>query len=67
MVGVVDVGTEEIETAEDVAGRIRTALQYVSPERLYPCTDCGSCPGHGRQPAGRCVPWSKGRRSFGPS
>lgn len=44
MVGVIDVGTEDVETAETVAARIRTALQYVSPEHLYPCTDCGMVP-----------------------
>jgi len=44
MVGVIDVGTEEIETPETVAARIRTALPYVDPDRLYPCTDCGMIP-----------------------
>ncbi len=44
MVGVIDVGTEEVETPETVAARIRTALQYVAPEQLYPCTDCGLIP-----------------------
>jgi len=44
MLGVIDVGTEAIETTELVATRIRAALPYVSPERLYPCTDCGLVP-----------------------
>ena len=44
MVGVIDVGTEEIETPQTVASRIRTALQYVEPQHLYPCTDCGMIP-----------------------
>jgi 5-methyltetrahydropteroyltriglutamate--homocysteine methyltransferase len=44
MVGVIDVGTDEVETPETVAGRIRTALQYVTPDKLYPCTDCGMAP-----------------------
>ena len=44
MVGVIDVGTEEVETPETVATRIRTALQYVAPDHLYPCTDCGMVP-----------------------
>ena len=44
MVGVLDVGTEEVETPEMVAARIRTALQYVAPDHLYPCTDCGMVP-----------------------
>jgi 5-methyltetrahydropteroyltriglutamate--homocysteine methyltransferase len=42
--GAIDVGTEEIETAEVVAGRIRHALEYVPAERLMPCTDCGLVP-----------------------
>ncbi len=44
MVGVIDVGTEAIETPEQVAARIRTALEYVAPERLSPTTDCGLLP-----------------------
>ncbi len=44
LVGVIDVGTEEVETPETVAARIRRALPYVSPERLFPCTDCGLVP-----------------------
>jgi 5-methyltetrahydropteroyltriglutamate--homocysteine methyltransferase len=44
LLGVVDVGTEEVETPEVVAGRIRRALPYVAPERLKPCTDCGLVP-----------------------
>ena len=44
MVGVIDVGSEKVETQEVVADRIRTALQYVAPEHLYPCTDCGMIP-----------------------
>jgi 5-methyltetrahydropteroyltriglutamate--homocysteine methyltransferase len=44
LVGVVDVGTEEVESAETVAERIRAALGHVAPERLHPCTDCGLVP-----------------------
>ena len=44
MVGVIDVGKEEVETQEQVADRIRLALRYVAPERLYPTTDCGMIP-----------------------
>jgi 5-methyltetrahydropteroyltriglutamate--homocysteine methyltransferase len=44
MVGVIDVGTEEVETPEAVAARIRIAMQYVAPDKLYPCTDCGLAP-----------------------
>lgn len=44
MAGVIDVGTEEAETPEVVAERIRRVLPYVEPQRLYPCTDCGLVP-----------------------
>jgi 5-methyltetrahydropteroyltriglutamate--homocysteine methyltransferase len=44
MVGVIDCGTDEIETPDAVAQRIRAALEHVSPERLYPSTDCGLVP-----------------------
>ena len=44
MVGVIDVGTEEVETPATVADRIRAVLPYVAPDKLYPCTDCGMIP-----------------------
>jgi 5-methyltetrahydropteroyltriglutamate--homocysteine methyltransferase len=44
LVGVIDVGTEEIETPARVAERIRAALRYVEPQHLLPCTDCGMVP-----------------------
>jgi len=42
--GVIDVGTDAVETPECVAERIRAALAHVAPERLLPCTDCGMVP-----------------------
>jgi len=44
LLGVIDVGTEEVESPELVAARIRKALPYVEPGRLFPCTDCGMVP-----------------------
>ena len=44
MFGAIDVGTEEVETAGVVAGRLRQALEHVPAERLFPCTDCGLVP-----------------------
>ena len=41
MVGMIHVGIETIEAPEQIAARIRTALAYVEPQRLYPTTDCG--------------------------
>ena len=43
-VGVIDVGSDEVETAEIVAARIRRALEHVPAERLKPSTDCGLVP-----------------------
>lgn len=40
-VGAVDVKNYYIETPEDVAERIRAALQYVVPEKLSITPDCG--------------------------
>jgi 5-methyltetrahydropteroyltriglutamate--homocysteine methyltransferase len=44
LVGVIDVASNTVETPEDVAATIRSALQYVPPEHLYPCTNCGMVP-----------------------
>jgi 5-methyltetrahydropteroyltriglutamate--homocysteine methyltransferase len=44
MVGVIDCGSDAVETPEEVAARIRTAMEHVPPERLYPSTDCGLMP-----------------------
>src|ERR1043166_909359 len=44
MVGAIDVATERIETPEQVAQTIRAALEYVTPDKLYPCTNCGMVP-----------------------
>ncbi len=44
MVGVIDVATDQVETAEEVATRIRDASAFVDPERLMPCTNCGLAP-----------------------
>jgi 5-methyltetrahydropteroyltriglutamate--homocysteine methyltransferase len=41
MVGVIDLGTEKVETASDVANRIRAALRHVPAERLVLAPDCG--------------------------
>ncbi len=41
MLGVLDLGNPEIETAEIVADRIRNGLKYVAADRLIPAPDCG--------------------------
>ena len=44
LVGAIDVATDAIETPEQVAATLRAALQYVAPEHLYGCTNCGMAP-----------------------
>jgi 5-methyltetrahydropteroyltriglutamate--homocysteine methyltransferase len=44
LLGAINVGTEQVETADVVAARIRAALEHVPAERLFPCTDCGLVP-----------------------
>jgi 5-methyltetrahydropteroyltriglutamate--homocysteine methyltransferase len=41
VLGVLDLGAEEVETPEVVAERIRRALGVVEPERLVVAPDCG--------------------------
>jgi 5-methyltetrahydropteroyltriglutamate--homocysteine methyltransferase len=41
ILGVLDLSTHEIEAPEIVAGRIRRALPFVTPERLIVAPDCG--------------------------
>jgi 5-methyltetrahydropteroyltriglutamate--homocysteine methyltransferase len=41
MLGVIDLGNPEIETAAVIADRIRNGLKYVAAERLVPAPDCG--------------------------
>jgi 5-methyltetrahydropteroyltriglutamate--homocysteine methyltransferase len=44
LVGAVDVASDRVETPEEVAEVIRSALRFVPPERLLPCTNCGMVP-----------------------
>ena len=44
MVGAIDVATNTIETAEEVANTLRKALQFVDADKLYPSTNCGMAP-----------------------
>ncbi len=44
MVGCIAVTPDRVETPEEVAATIRSAMQYVDPERILPCTNCGMTP-----------------------
>lgn len=41
LLGVIDLSTHEVESAETVAGRIRRALPHIDKERVVVATDCG--------------------------
>jgi 5-methyltetrahydropteroyltriglutamate--homocysteine methyltransferase len=41
IVGVLDLGAPSVETAEQVAERLRAALEVIPPERLIAAPDCG--------------------------
>jgi 5-methyltetrahydropteroyltriglutamate--homocysteine methyltransferase len=41
VLGVLDLGSSEVETPQTVAGRIRRALEVLPPDRLVIAPDCG--------------------------
>ena len=41
ILGVLDLSTDEVETPETVAGRIRRAFPHARPDRLIAAPDCG--------------------------
>lgn len=41
VLGVVDLGREDVESVEEIATRIRGALEYTTPDRLAVSPDCG--------------------------
>jgi 5-methyltetrahydropteroyltriglutamate--homocysteine methyltransferase len=44
LVGVIDVASDRVETPQEVAATIRSALKYVPRKHLFPCTNCGMAP-----------------------
>ena len=44
MLGAIDVASETIETADDVADTLRRALAFVDADKLIPSTNCGMAP-----------------------
>jgi len=41
LLGVLDMGQPDAETAHEVAGRIRAGLKHIAADRLIPAPDCG--------------------------
>ena len=64
LVGAIDVATDRVETPEEVAATIRSALRHVPVERLYPCTNCGMVPLSPRRRP-RQAPGARGGRGAG--
>jgi 5-methyltetrahydropteroyltriglutamate--homocysteine methyltransferase len=44
LVGVIDVATQRVETAEAVAATLESALAHADKERVQACTNCGLAP-----------------------
>ncbi len=44
MLGVIDVASEQVETPEEVAGTLRSALEFVDADHLVASTNCGMAP-----------------------
>ena len=53
LVGVIDVASDTIETPEEVAATLATAMRYVPAARIQACTNCGLAP------MSRDVAWRK--------
>ncbi|MGO3885685.1 MAG: methionine synthase [Mycetocola sp.] len=53
MLGAIDVASNDIETPEEVAATLRSALPYVDADKLIPSTNCGMAP------LARSVAWGK--------
>ena len=43
-VGVIDVASDDVESAEDVAAVIGEAMKYVAKDKIIPSTNCGMAP-----------------------
>jgi 5-methyltetrahydropteroyltriglutamate--homocysteine methyltransferase len=44
LLGCIDVASDRVEDASEVADLIEAACAYVPAERVYPCTNCGMAP-----------------------
>jgi len=44
LVGVIDVASDKVESAQEVCDTIGKALKFVPKKHLFPCTNCGMAP-----------------------
>jgi 5-methyltetrahydropteroyltriglutamate--homocysteine methyltransferase len=66
---VIDVTSDAVETAQEVADTIGRALQFVARERLIACTNCGLAPMNRQVAEGKLKALAEGaalaRRRYG--
>jgi 5-methyltetrahydropteroyltriglutamate--homocysteine methyltransferase len=69
LIGVIDVATDAVETPEEIAGVIAAAAEYVAPDRIVPCTNCGMAPMRRNLAAAKLAALARGaalvRKKFG--
>jgi hypothetical protein len=61
ILGVLDLSTHEVESAETVAERIRRALPFVEPEKVIVAPDCGLKYLSSEAASAKCRRWWKER------
>ena len=44
LVGAINVASDKVETPEEVAATLKLATEFVDPERIQACTNCGMAP-----------------------
>jgi 5-methyltetrahydropteroyltriglutamate--homocysteine methyltransferase len=64
LLGAIDVATDQIETPDEVAAVVKSALPYVAPEKLQPCTNCGMAPLDRTVAYGKLVALAAGARKL---
>lgn len=62
LVGAIDVASLEVESPEQVVATLKSAMKYVDPERIFPCTNCGMAPLPRRVAAGKLNALGEGAR-----
>ena len=62
MVGAIDVASLEVESATQVASTLKAAMDYVDPEQVFPCTNCGMAPLPREVAAGKLQALGEGAR-----
>jgi 5-methyltetrahydropteroyltriglutamate--homocysteine methyltransferase len=69
LLGVIDVASDRVETAEDVVATIEQAVKHVPKERIVLCTNCGMAPMNFEVAAAKLEALGKGaalaRQKFG--